>query len=103
MVHQQYADKNNPGAPWGLTTNNIVIEDASSSDKPAWYENPLQDIANYSTYAAWNQSVATNVHNVPLANSFSWLPYDVHNYSRMIYMKLYKIPLNSKCPMLLSS
>ena len=95
-LYYNYADKNNPGAPWGLTTNNIVIEDASSSDKPAWYENPLSDIANYSTYAAWNQSVATNVHNVPLANSFSWLPYDVHNYSRMIYMKLYKIPLNSK-------
>ena len=91
-----YSDTSKPGQPWGLTMNNIVIEDASASDKPAWYENPLSDIANYSTYAAWNQSVATNVHNVPLANSFSWLPYDVHNYSRMIYMKLYKIPLNSK-------
>ena len=94
-IYENYSDTSKPGQPWGLTMNNIVIEDASSSDKPAWYENPLQDIGTHSTYAAWNQSVATNVHNVPLANSFSWLPYDVHNYSRMIYMKLYKIPLNS--------
>ena len=95
-IYNNYSDTSNPGQPWGLTTSNIVIVDASSSDKDAWYENPLSDIANYSTYAAWNQNVSTNTHNVPLKDCFSWLPYDVHNYSRMIYMKLYKIPLNSK-------